>query len=526
MNGDTKLRFHLTIIGVFAAAMLAVVIFMSMNASATFIGDAYPGFGDWIITQDTTVIDEWVDVYDGDIILQGGNLAVWNSYINMELVFDSEYHNITVPAGRTLQANDSTIESWFDYFNLDVKGNLVTDNVDFNWMNWTTLSGTVVANDTHLYYILEGLQIDATMVYNNGTMMYIYNGFNITGTTSMFNTRIIRADPGLILSGGAMFSYCAFEYQFNTMTWSSTVSTDNCTFRYIYEFNITSTTLFVEANMFRISDGMNMPGTVTIRDSYLAALYNFNATGTVTVINSTHNSIYNGMLLSGTVSINLCTYWYNSVGVFVSNDAVSVTNTRFNNMYDSGFHFQDCDASLNNVTIRVFTGSSRSYFSTGNAGDWNDRYTMAMGLGIEVIGGAPTFVDVDVEADSTGYFYMDYTGSEQETWVYTRAIVAAVLIDSTEMRTVNGLTIHDSSMSVRNYVTATNPGMFPLYLWVEMEIYAAGLAVMDYSNITITDVESYNNRRGSVSGPYISGTAYGGSGYRYYRDQWQIRCSS
>ncbi|UCC92952.1 MAG: hypothetical protein JSW25_09875, partial [Thermoplasmata archaeon] len=290
----------------------------------------------------------------------------------------------------------------------------------------------------------------------------------------------------------------------------------------IYEWNITGTTSLVDAYMFRINYGFNMPGTVTISNSYMAALYNFNASGTVTVYNTTHNSIYNGMILSGIVSIDLSTYWYNSVGVFVSNDAVTVTNTRFINMYDSGFHFDDCDASLNNVTIDVFRGTTRGYFSTGDAGTGNDRFTMAMGIGISVIGGAPTFVDVDVEADSYAEFHMEYTGSEQETWVYTRAIVAAVLIDSTEMRTVSGLTIHDSYMYQRHYVDATNPGMNPRYLWVEVEVYSAGLAVVDYSNITITDVDSYRNRRGSVYGPYISGTAWGGSGYRYYREQFQV----
>jgi hypothetical protein len=462
MSGDSKLRFNLTIVGVFAAAMLAVIVFMTMNTSAVVVGDAYSGSGDWVINNPTWVIDDSVTVVDGDIICNA-NFHVWNSYIDMQLFFDWEYHNITVANGVTMNVNQSTIESYWDLFNLDVKGTLLGEDTWFYWMNWSSISGKAIMNNTHFYYANGGLRMDGTVTWTNGSIRYIYNSFNVTGSCSL-------------------------------------------TSMYIY----------------RVYDGMNLMGTTSIMDSRLEYIYLFNASATVTVYNTSHYRIYNGILLTGPVTIELCDYMYTYVGITVTNDKVLVKDTTFDYMYDAGFYFDDCDATLNNVTIDVFSGTNRGYWKTGEMGTWEDRFNMAMGIGIWVVGGDPTFVDVDVEADGYGEFNLEYTGSEQEPRVYIQVWVAAVLIDSTEMQRVTGITVHDSYMYVRCYVTATNPGINPEYMYVEMNVYTAGLGVVNYSDLTITGVDSWNNRRASVYGPYISGTAYGGSGYWSSRDQVQI----
>jgi hypothetical protein len=101
-------------------------------------------------------------------------------------------------------------------------------------------------------------------------------------------------------------------------------------------------------------------------------------------------------------------------------------------------------------------------------------------------------------------------------------MAAAVLIDSKEMRTISGLTIHDSYFHIRGYFTATNPGRNPLYFYVEMEARSAGLGLVNYSNATVTGVEVYNNQYGSIYGPYVSGYYYGGGGGRNYGPRVEI----
>ena len=288
MNADNRIRFHLTVVGVFAAAMLAIVILMTMNqASAVVIGDNYSGYGDWVITQPTTVIDETIFVLDGDIILRD-DMRVWNSNIYLEPMMVMDYGTIDVPAGRTLQSNDTTFESMMAYFNLDVKGRLVCDNVDFNWLNWTSISGSAQCNDTHFYYVIAGLQMDGNILWTNGTIQYVFGGFNVTSNALFYNSRLDYASPGMIVSGNVRFSFCTIEDQMNTMTWSGTVTEDNSSIRYVYEFNITGTTTFMDTYMYRIYEGMNMPGTVSITNGDLNYVYAFNASGTVTVYNTTH----------------------------------------------------------------------------------------------------------------------------------------------------------------------------------------------------------------------------------------------
>jgi hypothetical protein len=352
MTDNNNIRFHIAIIGVFAAAMLAIVVFMSMNASAVITGDAYSGYGDWVINNPTWVIDDSVTVYDGDIICNA-NFHVWNSEI-MELMMDWDYHTIIVNNGVTLNTNESNVESYWDYFNLDVKGTLLSRNTDYNWLNWTSISGSAVTNDTHLYYVIGGLQMDGPVKWDNGTIMYVYGGFNITDKASFYSTQITRSYDGMIVSGTATFEAGRLEYIYNS-------------------FNVTGSCTMIGMYVYRIYDGMNLMGTTNIRDSRLEYIYLFNASATVTVYNTTHYRIYNGLMLTGPVSIELCDYMYTYVRIYVSNDRVVVKDTTFRYMYDMGFYFDNCDATLNNVTIDVFSGTARGYWKTDHTGDWDER---------------------------------------------------------------------------------------------------------------------------------------------------------
>ncbi|NIP34637.1 MAG: hypothetical protein GWN18_06810, partial [Thermoplasmata archaeon] len=77
-------------------------------------------------------------------------------------------------------------------------------------------------------------------------------------------------------------------------------------------------------------------------------------------------------------------------------------------------------------------------------------------------------------------------------------------------------------MNARTYMTATNPGTNPLYFNSDVEIRTSGIGIIDYSNVTVTDVEVWNNNFGYHSGPYMSGGYYGGGGGWYTNSRQQV----
>jgi len=487
---DRKL--NLGLIGLMVLVGFAVAVLLAvMPASAGYTGDGWTGMVgvDWDINNPTHVWDETVYIFDADINVNN-KLTLHNVDVYFIVWSTYDHYDFNVAAGGTVMANDSLISTWNGLFG-------------FYWDFY--MDGTVDFERCRLEYLMN-MTLDGNAKFYNRTTVEDVEYADLGGTVTFDDN-----------------SYLQYVYQ--ELDMSGTVHVwNNCRVQYIYgEFNVTGTVDFDNSDIYQTRDEFRITGSLKMDGSSLRYLYGgLNNTGTLSITNGYAYRIYNGMLLHGTTTIDLSVFYYGYVGIHVTHDSVSVSNTNFYNMYDSGFYFDNCYASLDNVTIDVFSGTNRAYWTTDEQGTWDDRFNMAMGIGIWVVGGAPSFVDVDVEADAYGEFHLDYTGTEQEVRVYTRALVAAVLIDSTDMKTVSGLKVHDSYMYVRAYFTASNPGQNPLYFYGEMEVMSAGIGVVNYSNMTITDVVSYNNRRGSVYGPYMSGGYYGGSGYRQYGPSFQV----
>jgi len=108
MDGS-KLRFRMGLIGLFALAALGIAVLMAvMPAGAYTTGDAYPGYGDWVVDNPTQVIDEVVVVY-GDVVVNS-KLELWNATVLMDLGYDDQYM-IEVATSGELKANDTLITS-------------------------------------------------------------------------------------------------------------------------------------------------------------------------------------------------------------------------------------------------------------------------------------------------------------------------------------------------------------------------------------------------------------------------------
>ena len=522
---NSKLHFNLALVGILAAVFLAVLVLGTTDdASAVIIGDAYSGSGDWDINNPTTVIDESIWVMDGDINVNA-NLRVWNSeiYMGPDWINPLFVYSINVARGVTFQANDSTFEgmSWYWGFNMD--GSMDTDNVDFNYLWFGRINGNSVCNDTHFYDVEFGLDFRGQLAYTNGSFYYTYNGFNVTSKALFYNVYSYGHYGGVNFTGTVSMEMCDWYYVY-TMTFTGNADVNDTYFYRIYDGFVLSGNVDITYSEMRYMYGLfDCSGTVLMANSTIYYNYDgFNQTNTLEMYDMYCYRMYDGTNLMGAATLIHVDFYYPYGGITVTNSKTVIKDSTFRNMYDMGFHFVDCSATMDNVTVDLYSGTGYSYWTVSEEGDRDNRFNMAMGLGIWVEGGSPNFFDVDVEADCTYEFNVEYTGSEEDVTLYTRVMVAAVLIDSVDMTTVSGLTIHDSSMRARTYFDATNPGINPRYFNVEVEVHSAGLGVINYSNVTITDVVSYNNAFSSLYGPYLSGGYYGGSGYYNYGYRFQV----
>jgi len=524
MNGDSKLHFNLALLGVLAAVfMTALVLGTADDASAVIIGDAYSGSGDWDINNPTTVIDEWIWVMDGDINVNA-DLQVWNSEIYMGPSMLWDIYDINVARGVDFQSNDSTFEgmTWYWGFNMD--GSMRTDNVDFSFMWFARINGKATCNDTHFYDVEFGLDFKNQLMYTNGTFYYTYNGFNVTSNAMFYNVYSSYHYGGINFTGTVSMEMCDWFYTYEGMRFTGNAKINDTYFYRVYDGFYLSGNVDITYSQMRYMYGLfDCSGTVLLANSTIYYNYNgFNQTNTLVMYDMYCYRMYEGINLMGATRIANSDFVYTYMGIMVTDSKTLIKDSAFYNMYDMGFHFVDCSAMMDNVTVDLYSGTGRSYWTATEEGDSDDRFNMVMGLGIWVDGGSPTFVDVDVEADCYYEFHVEYTGSEEEVTLFARVLVAAVLIDSVDMGTVSGLTIHDSYMNVRTYFDATNPGLNPRYFRVDVQVHSAGLAVVNYANATITDVVSYNNVFGSLYGPYTSGGAYGNSGYYNYGYRYQV----
>lgn len=486
-------KLNLGLIGLLALVGFAIAILLAFNpASAGYTGDGWTGIvgDDWDINQPTHVWDEQVYIFDADV------------NVNSQLTL----HNT-------------------DVYLIDMWG--TNDAWDFN----VAASGSVIANDSSInpwngpWGFYWDFYMDGTVDFERCNLNYMMN-MSLDGTAKFYNRTYVQNIQYADLGGSVTFEDSSYlRYVHQELDMSGTVNfKDNSNVHYIYGvFNITGRAFFDNCDVYRTYNEFNVMGTLDMNGSSLRYIYGaLNVTGTLDITYGYGYRMYSGMWLHGVTSIDLSDFYYMYQGVHVNVDKVTVTNTKFYYMYDAGFYFDDCEASLNNVTIDVNSGTQRGYWKTDKQGDYYDRFTMTMGIGIWVVGGSPSFVDVDVEADAYGEFNLEYSGSEQEVRLYARAVLGAVMIDSTEMDTVSGLTVHNSYMSMRTYMMATNPSINPLYFDGELEVMAVGIGIVNYKNVTVTDVMSYGNTRGSTSGPYMSGGYYGGNGYWNSRPSFQI----
>ncbi len=481
-------KLNLGLVGLLVLAGFAITVLLAVTpANAGITGDPPPMMvgADWNINNPTHVWDQDVFIFDGDVNINS-KLTLHNASIYMGIASVFDQHDINVAATGTIEANDSHI-------------------APFNWYYDIYSSGTID---------MERCTVDSAW------------NFSLDGRSKFYNRTMISEIEYAYLDGTVTIddnSYLDWVYYDLKVSGTVTVS-DNSHVRYIpADLDITGTATFDRSEIYEIYGICNVSGTLDMDSSYLTNLYRgLINTGTLDLYQVSGREIYNGIVLDGVTAIDHCDFTFVYEGVDVMNDKVSITNTDFLYMYDRGFHFYDCDASLNNVTIDVMTGVARGYFKTDHIGDYDHRYPMGIGIGIWVEGGNPSFVDVDVEADGEAEFNLEWTGTEADVTIYTRALAAAVLIDSTEMTAVSGLTIHDSYFDVTGRFTATNPGINPMYFHGYMDVISAGLAVANYDRVTITKVDVYSNQYGSIYGPYMYGAYYYGNGYRSYGPRIQV----
>ncbi len=500
MNGNSK-AFRITAIGGLAALLLALVVVLMANpAAASGSGDwPPPGTGDWVINQPTTVIDEgFVYLWDQNITINS-QLTVYNSYIYMDnIIWYPAHYAITVNVGGTFIANETYFDAWTP-IHLRVHGTMklndcyFDDTEDFN----ITSRGTANINDTTFDDVYNNITIAGNLDMTYSFIRDVFGTFVISGTSTMDDVYIDDVDHGFWISG--------------------TVKFNDTDIRYVDDaFNVSGNADMVYMRFYRVYNGMNLMGTVDIDNSSLQYIYELALTGTVNLYNNSFYRMYDGMRFTGgSIKIDECLFRYVYYGVYINRDVV-LKETDFLYMYHQGIYLDNCNAILFNVTIDVYSGYYDYYVKTDRGWSYEDRFPVAIGTGLWVSGGNPSFVNVDVEADAWAQPHIEYTGNADEVTLYVLCMAATVLIDSPAMTTVKGLTVHDSSFPIRSYVNASNPGANPKYLWVDFMGVSAGIGVVNYSDTTITDVVSYNNRYSSIYGPYVSDYSISGGGWRTY----------
>ncbi|MCK5253681.1 MAG: hypothetical protein KAQ96_12060, partial [Thermoplasmata archaeon] len=479
---------------------------MANPAAASGSGDWPPPFaGDWVINQPTTVIDEPQIYLSDQNIIVNSQLTIYNTSI----YFDDwtwpsiTHYSITINSGGTFTANESRLDVWtpihlWVHGSLDLNHCYFNDTEDFN----ITARGTAVINDTTFERVHNNISVLGDLDMTNSWIYDVFGTFVITGTSTMDDVYIDDVDRGFWISGDV-------DFNDTDIRWGN------------YAFNVTGNANLEYVRFYRIYDGMNLMGAVGFSFCDLSNIYYANFTGTVDFGDTRWYYMYYGVQLTGEIDIDTCEMYYVRNGLYIGSDDVSIANSNFYNMVYNGIYIDHCDPTFENVTLRTYS-TMDVYFSTDKSWSYEDRFPMAVGNGIWVDGGTPSFNDVYVEADNRVNFRVDYTGTEEEPTIYLMGMACPVLIDSPDMDVVSGLIVHDSSFYMDSYTTATNPGINPRYLYVDFMAVSAGIGIINYTDTTITDVVSYNNAYSSIYGPYVYGYSYGYSGWNNYGPRVQV----
>jgi hypothetical protein len=148
-----------------------------MNVSAPITGTPPPGSGDWIIANNTVVIDDSIDFAGSIIVNSGGTLTFDNSTLTINCASDGQYGIIVNSGGGINIKNSSIIDS-------SGVGNfyfMVRDGADFEMMDSTLkhcgYEDLVDYRNTGLYLECDGLIEDSTidlcqqgLIAENGTV--------------------------------------------------------------------------------------------------------------------------------------------------------------------------------------------------------------------------------------------------------------------------------------------------------------------------------------------------------------------
>ena len=208
----------------------------------------------------------------------------------------------------------------------------------------------------------------------------------------------------------------------------------------------------------------------------------------------------------GKASFDGCTLEYALDGVQIYTDSVSFVDCTIGPCYNMGVHTVKCSPYFEKTRIYVPWGSAVMKYKTDKTWTWDSPLRLMDPMGLWVEGGAPTFEGLSVQVSQEARFEVEYTGTEAAAYLYIQAVGAPVLIDSEAISDVSGITVSDSYISISYYVEATAPGTNPQRLEVAVNPICAGIVVLNYIDVTITDV--------TVSNTYLSwywGYATGGS---------------
>ena len=467
------------------------------------------------ITIDGTMTMNRSSIYDtyNDFNVDG------TMYMLYSYIYDT-YNDFNIVGSLTM--NSSRI--YDTGFDINVDGTLTMTY--YSYIYWTyndfNIDGTVTMVISYIWYTYNDINIDGTLDMDNSGIDDVYNNMTVSGDLDMFQARLTDVYGTLVISGTSTMDDTYIDDIDRGFWISGDVDFNDTDIRYVnYAFNVTGYANLQDVRFYRIYDGMNLIGAVDMSFCDLSYIYYANFTGTVDIGDTRWYYMYYGVQLTGEIDIDTCEMYYVRNGLYIGSDDVSIINSNFYSMTYDGIYIDHCDPYFENVTLRTYS-TMDVYFSTDMTWSYENRFMMAVGNGIWVDGGVPTFIDVSVEADNRVDFNVEYTGNEEEPTIYLMGMACPVLIDSPDMDVVSGLTVHDSSFNMASYTTATNPGMNPLYIYVDFMVMSAGIGVINYDDTTITDVVSHDNYYSSIYGPYIYGYYYGYSGWNNYGPSVQV----
>lgn len=203
-------------------------------------------------------------------------------------------------------------------------------------------------------------------------------------------------------------------------------------------------------------------------------------------------------------------------GVRVMTDnKVVIKNSQLIKAYGSGLYLEDADGTtISNVLIqaddlRVYGNMSAVSY------DYNDyrQYPTAIADSGAVLvnGGNPTIEDVEVSVNGTMEITARLTKYYAYFYCYLNVYMPAVVVNSTEMSSVSGITVRDSTVDVVMRWYLTSAGSYSNYRWYLYAYgYVATAVALNYGDVELSDCHFDNVGAGKFT-HYV--TKYGLSSY-------------